>query len=168
MNVGERDAPNGVWPWSRMRVMPQADEARRPRPLRAQRVAAGGRARVDLRASRGSQQLPVRSLRGRERTLEAQASRLVLELELPRLGIGRATEFGDEQLKPLALGFVAVQGVGARRAAIIYTLLRCCRLAQVEPFEYLNEVLPLLSKKIRRVDMPKLMPAEWARRRAAA
>ena len=57
---------------------------------------------------------------------------------------------------------------GAERAAIIYTILRCCRLAEVDPVEYLTEVLPVLARKIRRVDVAQLMPAAWARSRAAA
>jgi transposase len=54
---------------------------------------------------------------------------------------------------------------GAERAAIIYTILRCCRLAGVEPLEYLNAVLPVLAAKIRTADVPKLMPAAWATQR---
>jgi transposase len=51
---------------------------------------------------------------------------------------------------------------GGERAAIVYTILRCCRLAEVEPVEYLTEVLKVLSGKIRLVDVPTLMPAQWA------
>ena len=47
-------------------------------------------------------------------------------------------------------------------AAIVYTILRCCRLAGVEPVEYLTDVLGVLSGKIRLVDVPTLMPAQWA------
>lgn len=57
---------------------------------------------------------------------------------------------------------------GGQRAAIVYTMLRCCRLAGVEPFEYLREVLAVLARKIRRVDVAQLMPRAWAERRAAA
>ena len=56
---------------------------------------------------------------------------------------------------------------GARRAAIIYTILRCCRLAGVEPIEYLSAVLPVLARKVKRVDMANLMPAAWAQNREA-
>jgi hypothetical protein len=54
---------------------------------------------------------------------------------------------------------------GGERAAIIYTILRCCRLADVDPIEYLNDVLPVLARGIKGIDVPKLMPAAWARRR---
>jgi transposase len=52
---------------------------------------------------------------------------------------------------------------GGEWAAIAYTILRCCRLAGVEPVQYLTDVLTVLSRKIRRVDLPELMPAAWAR-----
>jgi transposase len=52
---------------------------------------------------------------------------------------------------------------GGERAAIAYTILRCCRLAGVEPVEYLTDVLTVLSRKVRRVELAKLMPAKWAR-----
>lgn len=54
---------------------------------------------------------------------------------------------------------------GAQRSVIIYTIVRCCRLAGVEPLEYLNDVLPVLTGKIRAADVPKLMPAAWATQR---
>jgi hypothetical protein len=41
--------------------------------------------------------------------------------------------------------------------------LRCCRLAGVEPAEYLTDVLTVLSRKVRRVELAKLLPAKWAR-----
>jgi transposase len=56
----------------------------------------------------------------------------------------------------------AGSNAGAERAAIIYTILRCCRLANVDALEYLNAVLPVLAGRIRGVDLPKLMPAAWA------
>ena len=56
---------------------------------------------------------------------------------------------------------------GGERAAIAYTILRCCRLAGVEPVEYLTDVLARLCHKIRRVDIPALMPAAWAQARKA-
>src|SRR5690606_33679524 len=56
---------------------------------------------------------------------------------------------------------------GGDRAAIIYTMIRCCCLAGVDPVEYLTHVLATLSRKIRRVDIPELMPARWAAQRAA-
>jgi len=43
-----------------------------------------------------------------------------------------------------------------------------CRLAGVDPSEYLAHVLPRLTGRIRLVDLPALMPARWAAHRAAA
>ena len=57
---------------------------------------------------------------------------------------------------------------GGDRAAIIYTLLRCCRLAEVDPVAYLTETLGLLSHKIRRVDVPEMMPHRWKARRESS
>lgn len=51
---------------------------------------------------------------------------------------------------------------GGERAAIAYTVLGCCRLADVDPVKYLADVLPrLATKKLRLVDMPALLPATW-------
>jgi transposase len=57
---------------------------------------------------------------------------------------------------------------GGERAAIAYTILGSCRLAGVDPREYLADVLPRLTGRIRLVDLPALMPARWAAGRAAA
>jgi hypothetical protein len=55
---------------------------------------------------------------------------------------------------------------GGERAAIAYTLLGCCALAEVDPVEYLAEVMPRLGRKIRVVDLPELLPAGWKAARA--
>lgn len=57
---------------------------------------------------------------------------------------------------------------GGERAAIAYTILGSCRLAGVDPREYLADVLPRLTGRIRLVDLPALMPARWAAERAAS
>jgi transposase len=57
---------------------------------------------------------------------------------------------------------------GGERAAIVYTILGCCRLAEVNPVEYLADVLPRLSRRVRLRDMSALMPARWAVGRASA
>lgn len=54
---------------------------------------------------------------------------------------------------------------GGRRAATAYTLLACCRLADVDPVEYLTDVLATLSRGIRFTDAPALLPAAWKARR---
>ena len=55
---------------------------------------------------------------------------------------------------------------GAERAAIAYTIIGCCKLAEVNPVEYLADVLPQLARKVRLVDMPGLLPAAWKASRA--
>ena len=57
---------------------------------------------------------------------------------------------------------------GGERAAIAYTILGSCRLAGVDPREYLADVLPRLTGRIRLIDLPALLPARWAAQRAAA
>jgi transposase len=57
---------------------------------------------------------------------------------------------------------------GGDRAAIIYTILRCCRLAGVDPVVYLRETLGILAGKVRRAEMSELMPAAWRSRTNAA
>ena len=57
---------------------------------------------------------------------------------------------------------------GGDRAAIAYTIFGSCRLAGVDPIEYLADVLPRLTRRIRLIDLPALLPARWAAARAAA
>jgi transposase len=57
---------------------------------------------------------------------------------------------------------------GGERAAIAYSILGSCRLAGVDPREYLADVLPRLTGRIRLVDLPSLLPSRWAAERAAA
>jgi hypothetical protein len=56
---------------------------------------------------------------------------------------------------------------GAERAAIAYTILGSCRLIGVDPLEYLRDVLPLMTRKIRLLDLPELLPHRWKQRRDA-
>jgi transposase len=57
---------------------------------------------------------------------------------------------------------------GGERAAIAYSILGSCRLAGVDPREYLADVLPRLTGRIRLVDLPSLLPSRWAAERTAA
>jgi transposase len=54
---------------------------------------------------------------------------------------------------------------GAERAAIAYSLLGSCELAGVNPSQYLADVLPRLSRRIRLRDVHELLPLEWKARR---
>lgn len=55
---------------------------------------------------------------------------------------------------------------GGDRAAIAYTILGSCQLAEVNPVEYLGDVLSRLSRPIRLLDVPALLPARWKDTRA--
>jgi len=44
-------------------------------------------------------------------------------------------------------------------------MLACCSLAEVEPVEYLADVLPRLGGPQRASDRAELMPAQWKTRR---
>src|SRR5690606_18302514 len=56
---------------------------------------------------------------------------------------------------------------GGERAAIAYTVLGSCRLAGVNPSEYLADVLPRLARGIRLADAPQLIPVRWQAARNA-
>jgi transposase len=57
---------------------------------------------------------------------------------------------------------------GGERASIAYTIFGCCRLAGVNPIEYLADVLPKLTRRVRLLDLPALLPSRWAAARAQA
>ncbi len=57
---------------------------------------------------------------------------------------------------------------GAERAAVVYSVLGCCALLEINPVEYLADVLPRLSRRLRLADVPGLMPAQWKAAREAA
>lgn len=57
---------------------------------------------------------------------------------------------------------------GGERAAIAYTLLGCCQLADVDPVEYLADVMPRMTRRMRIADLPALLPAQWKLTRPAA
>jgi transposase len=57
---------------------------------------------------------------------------------------------------------------GAERAAVVYSVLGCCALLDINPVEYLADVLPRLSRRLRLADVPGLMPAQWKAAREAA
>jgi len=56
---------------------------------------------------------------------------------------------------------------GAERAAIAYTILGSCRLAGVDPLEYLHDVLPRMTRKVRLLELSDLLPHRWKQRRDA-
>jgi transposase len=56
---------------------------------------------------------------------------------------------------------------GAERAAIAYTILGSCRLIGIDPLEYLRDVLPRMTRKVRLIDLSELLPHRWKQRRDA-
>jgi transposase len=93
------------------------------------------------------------------------------------------TEFLDDGTLPIDNGIVerlhrkpaqgrraylfAGSDVGGHRAAIAYSVLGTCRLLDINPTEYLADVLPKLARGVLvpARDLPPLMPAAWARSR---
>ncbi len=57
---------------------------------------------------------------------------------------------------------------GGERAAIAFTILGCCRIAGVNPIEYLTAAFPILAGRVRLMDLPDLLPHRWKLRRDAA
>lgn len=55
---------------------------------------------------------------------------------------------------------------GGERAAIAFTIFGCCRLAGVDPIAYLTDVLPRLTRRVRLLDLPALLPSRWAASKA--
>ena len=60
---------------------------------------------------------------------------------------------------------------GARGAALLYSLIQSCRLAGIDPFAYLREMLPALfamGEKPTTEHMLDWLPDRWLLRRATA
>lgn len=57
---------------------------------------------------------------------------------------------------------------GARRAAVLYTVLGCCRLCGIDPVQYLADVLARLQGKVVEAELADLLPARWNNLQAAA
>jgi transposase len=56
---------------------------------------------------------------------------------------------------------------GGQRAAIAYSLLGSCELCELNPVEYLGDVLPRLARGVRLADVAHLLPARWKAARTA-
>ena len=50
----------------------------------------------------------------------------------------------------------------------MYTILGSCALADVDPVEYLTDVMPRLARGIRLADVAELLPIQWKAARDAA
>jgi transposase len=71
----------------------------------------------------------------------------------------------ENQLRVVAVGrknwLFAGSFEGARRAALLYSLVQCCKLADVPPFEYLKDVLVRVATHPQRL-IDQLTPKRWA------
>lgn len=87
----------------------------------------------------------------------------------------------ENQIRPVCLGkknyMFAGSDEGAKRAAVLYTVFATCKIVGVEPWEYLNDVLPQLAQLEKSdeteeyaatdADVSHLVPHEWLARREA-
>lgn len=77
----------------------------------------------------------------------------------------------ERAIRPIAIGrrnwLFAGSMRGGRAAAVIYTLIECCRLADVDMVSYLADVLVrVATHPASRID--ELLPANWAKLLAPA
>jgi transposase len=72
--------------------------------------------------------------------------------------------FSERCIKSVVIGrknwMFAGSHEGARRSATIYSIVESCKLLQINPWEYLNDVLSRLDEK---VSIEKLTPMGWKR-----
>jgi hypothetical protein len=92
---------------------------------------------------------------------------------VPFRGMLLTLQSGLESLAPRAHGvpvyskaFLHSHIALSRRTA--YTNLGSCRLAGVDPLEYLRDILPRMTRRIPLVELSELLPSHWAAARAAA
>jgi len=71
----------------------------------------------------------------------------------------------DHRVRGATARHLAGSSPPPRPAAAV--ILGSCRLAGVDPLEYLRDVLPRMTRKVRLVDLPELLPHRWKRRRDA-
>ena len=77
----------------------------------------------------------------------------------------------ENQLRPVCLGkknyLFAGSDAGGERMATIYTVLATCKVVGVDPWKYLNAVLPVLAERGSDADVADLLPHAWRARQAA-
>ncbi len=74
----------------------------------------------------------------------------------------------ENKIRPVAIGrknyLFCGSDAGAERAAIVYTILATCKLAGVEAWAYLRDVLPKLARRLVGADLEDLLPHRWLNR----
>lgn len=86
--------------------------------------------------------------------------------------LGLDNNLCEQQLRSVALGrrnyLFAGSDEGAKRAAVIYTIMRTCALNDVDPHEYLTDVLPHLAGDWPQSRIDELLPDAWGNNRPSA
>ena len=76
----------------------------------------------------------------------------------------------ERSIRPIAIGrrnwLFAGSMRGGRAAAVIYSLIESCRIADVDPIEYLSDVLGRIAAQPE-AEMGDLVPANWAPARSS-
>ncbi len=74
----------------------------------------------------------------------------------------------EREIRPIALGeknwLFCASEVGTQASAIIYSLIASCRLADVDPADYLTDVLERISEQPASM-VHQLIPVNWKRLR---
>lgn len=124
---------------------------------------------IEREAERLQSQTPPRSVLGEALTyLKNQWPGLRRFLDHGMLAIDN--NFAERQIKPVALGrrnwLFAGSEEGGRRAAVCYTLVNSCKLAGIDPFAYLKDVLERVGSHPYR-EVGDLTPLRWKAARDA-
>lgn len=106
--------------------------------------------------------LPKNILRGAAEYALKQKDAMFLYLEDPRYEIDNNAI--ERMMRPIAVGrknyLFAGSDEGARAAGIFYTLINTCKLNDINPVDYLNDVITRVNEKDT-VDLDSLVPHKW-------
>lgn len=147
-------------PWAaeaveKIRALYQVEREAKERQLDPEDIAALRKERsapmlAELHAwllERRERLLPASGLRGAFEYTLGQWERLARYVEDGRLHIDN--NFSERCIRPLVIGrknwLFAGSHEGAKRAAVVYSLIGTCRLLDIEPFAYLRDVLARVS-----------------------
>ena len=71
----------------------------------------------------------------------------------------------EQRMRPVAVGrkntLFASSDIGAQRAAILYTLIAACKLADKNAFHYIQDVIDRLSRGWPQSRLDELLPENW-------
>ena len=93
------------------------------------------------------------------------AADVFFRLDGTEVNVGRFPSHGGKQAEFIAVGrknwLFAGSFEGARRAALLYSLVQSCKLVDVAPFPYLKDVLLRIATHPHRL-IDQLTPQRWA------